>query len=132
MAEDPNRGAVRALIEACPTASPDSLMVDDEDGPYIWVGSLARHLVDKLSRGETCEIAAVLAVAERLLATDDHDVCTLVQVGLFEDLQNIAGGRHKEGLSIRQEDFEPFLGPLSVAAWQAVNSFWGGSTTPDA
>lgn len=123
--------AVRVLLAACPSATADSLGVDDEDGPYLWVGALARHLVDELVGGRTVEVAAALAAAETLLGADDLDICTLVQVGLFEDLQNDSGRRFGEGQPVRQEDFDPFLGPRSVAALHAVNTFWAGSTTPD-
>jgi len=128
MAEDESkqRQAIAALFAAAPTANPESLTLQSDDGVYIWAGGLARHLVEALGRQETQEVAAVFATAEELLALGDPSVANLVQIGFFEGVQNVSDGRH-----VRQEDFEPFLGPLSLAAWLEVNFMWGGSTTPD-
>jgi hypothetical protein len=76
-------------------------------------------------------IAAVLDTAEELLAAGDPEVASLIQIGLFKGIQNVAGGRYELGGNISQEDFEPFLGPRSLAARLEVNFMWGGSTTPD-
>jgi hypothetical protein len=125
------REAVDALFAACPAASAEELVVDWDDSVFIWAGALARHLVEGLSEGRTEEVRAVLEVAEQLLTTGDVEIENLIQVGLFEGIQNVTGWRHLDGSEMRQEDFEPFLGPRSLACWLEVNFMWGGSTTPD-
>ena len=111
------------LASAAPTFLPDWDRTDPL--PYVDVGDLVQHLQRELREGRTEEVAAVFATAERRLATDP-DAENFIQIGFFECVQNTSASA-----GLVQEDFEPFLGPRSAVAWQALNSFWGGSTTPD-
>jgi hypothetical protein len=86
------REAVDALFAACPAASAEELVVDWDDSVFIWAGALARHLVEGLSEGRTEEVRAALEVAEQLLTTGDAEIENLIQIGLFEGIQNVTGG----------------------------------------
>ena len=56
-----------------------------------------------------------------MLQSCDNEVETLLVIGLFEDIQNIAGpeGNYYTG-------FNDWLSPLSKLNWERVIDFWEG------
>lgn len=116
------------LVEADPTFEPAWLEWvaewSDEPGPpyYIALGSLARHLITRLERGEMTRFPAIFDVVERWHVEGDKYVSEAATVGLLEDLQNA-------NLYTRTQpsDFEPWLRPASRKFWDKVKRFWSHS-----
>ena len=120
----PTRDALLRLAAAAATFTPE--WDDPEPLDYVDVWDLVSHLQSQLAEGEADEVAAVLQLAEELLAEGDPGVDNFLQVGFFESIQNTS-----ESHGLVQEAFEPYLGPRSKALWLELNNLWGGSTTPD-
>src|ERR1700722_7576644 len=91
--------------------------------PISKSGTSFAHLRAKLAKGEINEVSAVFELTERLLGNDEVEP-GFITIGLFENVQNTSANT-----GIDQEAWEPFLGPLFRGLWDALNNFWGGSTT---
>ena len=110
----------------------DRARVDEDDADeeypvgsrltYADAGSAAFFAADLLADGGRDEVAALLAVVERLLAEGDAKVRNLAQIGYLEDLQNAVLQHPALGYG----DVEPLLGPLGLLAWLEVHAFWHG------
>ncbi len=115
------------LLDACPSFQPAWEVWLAEwaesagDLPlYLALSEFARHLIGMLERAETKSFPAIFRAVERLQVEGEHYVREAAIVGLLEDLQNLnlyAGGTEPE-------QFRPFLGPQSVAAWDELYVFW--------
>lgn len=114
------------LIEACPSYSERwSAYVSepefDDELTYVHLGDFARHLVELLQSGQTCEFSGVFSVIERLHVEGDSYTKEAATVGALESLQNVAGNS-----GIDPNNFEPFLEAVSRHWWRHLNDFWGG------
>jgi hypothetical protein len=68
------------------------------------------------------ELVAVAKLLERLHVEGVPDVRTLATIGFLESIQNVWNDQ--------AEDFRAFLGPVSLEAWDDLNSFWNQSGPP--
>ncbi|MDY3554403.1 hypothetical protein R5W24_003525 [Gemmata sp. JC717] len=115
------------LLDACPSFRPtwEAWLAEwaepaDDRPLYLALAEFARHLIGMLERGEAADFPAVFGAVERLQAEGEHYVREAAIVGLLEDLQNLnlhAGGTEPE-------QFRPFLGPESAAAWDELYVLW--------
>jgi hypothetical protein len=114
------------LVEACPSFSEGwnehkKEYFDEESYlPYIALGAFARHLVEKLRKGETSEFEAIFDAIERLITVGDGYVRDAILIGLFESLQNVSV-REGERNGLRRN-----LRPTSAKWWEQVELFWHG------
>jgi hypothetical protein len=94
----------------------------DEEEP-LWfngMGELAHYIVESYDHGVTVEFPNLFACIEAFLPNQDADpeLVTLIAVGLFESMQNIASHR-KFGIA----PFRQWLGPRSLFVWDAADAF---------
>lgn len=122
---------VPLLLAACPSFGAvwtelehDPLVVDD-DGTrlhYLDAARVADHLVELLAAGRSDEVAAALAVVERMHREGDDCVRELATIGYLEDLQN-ATDRHP---GVDRTELEGLLCPESLRWWRGLDAFWSG------
>ncbi|GAA4669464.1 DUF7674 family protein [Nocardioides nanhaiensis] len=122
---------VPLLLAACPSFAAvwadlehDPLVVED-DGTrlhYADAGRVADHLVGRFVAGDRVEVAAALAVVERMHLEGDAYVRELATIGYLEDLQD-AARRHP---ACAPEQLEPLLGAESLRWWRGLDAFWSG------
>ena len=130
---------IPALLAACPSlertwpeererwhSAQRGRSAEDEPGIYCDLGVLAHHLVWLLETGETAEFPAVFAVVEDLLIASDAATHYPLQVGLLEDLGNIASGQRGWPFAAR---FRAWFGPATNLAWDELHEMWGTSDT---
>jgi hypothetical protein len=115
------------LLDACPSFRPawEAFLAEwaesaDDLPLYLALAEFARHLIGMLERSGTASLPAIFRAVERLQVEGEHYVREAVVVGLLEDLQNLNLHEH----STDPEQFRPFLGPKSVAAWDELYRFW--------
>lgn len=134
---DPDRVLMPAFLAACPSleqawpeerqrwhSTPSVSTADDEPGIYYDLGVLAHHLVWLLETDETAEFPSVFAVVERFLVDGEAVIRYPVQVGLLEDLGNIASGQRGWPFAAR---FREWFGPATNVAWDELHEMWGTS-----
>ncbi|MCF6442963.1 hypothetical protein L1077_26420 [Pseudoalteromonas luteoviolacea] len=92
---------------------------DSVAGVYNDINVVAHYLVEQYEQGQTSDFEAIFDVVESILVKAEDEVKTLIIVGLFEDVQNIAS--HK---AFSYEPFEKWLGPISRKYWQDICVFW--------
>ncbi len=114
------------LLDACPSFQPSweawlAEWAESADDPplYLALAEFARHLIGMLERSVTVSFPAIFAAVERLQLDGEHFVREAAIVGLLEDLQNL--NLHT---ATEPEQFRPFLGPKSAAAWDELYGFW--------
>jgi hypothetical protein len=88
--------------------SVDSAGVDPDNGEYVNITYLVRHLIGRLAAGRTEDFPAVFAVVERVLADGDQEARSLMVAGFFADLLNVD---EYTGTICQPSDFGPWLGP---------------------
>ena len=115
---------IRRFLEAAPgfTSRWEAFVADEgaeaTDLSYPAMAEFAGYLIDSYEARDTAFFAAVFQVVERLLTGGDEELVTLMTVGLFEDLQGIAGDRDFD-----PDVFKQWLGERSAIAWADVNAF---------
>jgi hypothetical protein len=97
------RGAITTFAR-----SVESAAVDPDNGEYVNITHLVRHLIGRLAAGQTEEFPAVFAVVERVLADGDEEALSLMVAGFFEDLLNV--DEYTDTIC-QPSDFGPWLGP---------------------
>ena len=120
------------LLEAVPSFSEqwsenegDPMFFDEETGArlhYIDVAWFAPHIVGLQRSGATVELTRLFEVIERLHTDGDEYVKGLATVGYLEGIQTACS--HTD--DVRQEEFEPYLGPETQRWWRGLNAFWSG------
>lgn len=119
---------MNSMLEACPSFRPqwDRFLAEwnsEDDKPlYLALGSLARHLIQKLATRDVDSLSRAFAVIERWHREGDSFVREAASVGLLEDLQN--ENLHE---STTPMEFEPFLLTESAKCWKKVDLFWRSS-----
>ncbi len=78
------RGAITTFA-----GSVEGAAVDLDNGEYVNITHLVRHLIGRLAAGRTEDFPAVFAVVERVLADGDREAQSLMVAGFFEDLLNV-------------------------------------------
>jgi len=117
------------LLLADPSFAPVWKAVCDEwrdqpDRPvYSGLSELARHLIQKLERGETSCFKSVFAVVERWHLEGDAFVKEAATIGLLEDLQNL--NLHN---TTSPDDLLPWLEPETQRWWRKIAEFWDNGT----
>ncbi len=115
------RAAFEKIIVSVPDFQPryQEFLADwqDEDTPwYLAMGELAHYIVETYEQGDTGSYAALFSSIDEVLGSGDSEIQNLIQVGLLEDIQNIASHRH-----FGPDVFCEWLGPISLDAWNEVN-----------
>lgn len=88
---------------------------------YAEVGWLMAYLIDMARQQQTECFPSVFALIENLLLEGSYDVQTWAAVGVLEGVQNQVS--HTDlGYGV----FEPWLGPETRKAWDALIEAWGG------
>lgn len=91
-------------------------------GHYNDITVFARFALEDLYiTGKTGELKRAFDLMEYWLVKGSSVLQQLIQIGFFEDFQNLALGQ-----KYTLEEFHPFLGPKSREAWDEVVRFWAG------
>jgi hypothetical protein len=119
-------------LEAAPSFSEqwsqiedDPMFGDDTTGTrlhYIDVAWFAPHVVGLQRSGATGELTRLFDVIEMLHTDGDEYVKELATIGYLEGIQTACS----HTTDVRQEEFEPYLGPQSRRWWRGLNAFWSG------
>lgn len=122
--------AFQLLLDSCPDFRPHwqetrtRFYFDnppDRIAPYGELPWINAYMVDLASQGRTECFPAVFALIENLLLEGSPDVQNWVVVGVLEGVQNQVS--HTDlGYGV----FEPWLGPETRKAWDALIEAWGG------
>lgn len=88
---------------------------------YVDIAEIARQLVVDFKNGETAYFKLFFEQVEVILQSCDNDVETLLVVGLFQDIQNVAGSEVNY-----HTGFNDWLNPVSKLNWERVIDFWEG------
>lgn len=117
----PDRGdeVMPRIAAACPSFVRPMAVA----GPYEEAWAFACHLVDLVVRDETTELAPVFGEIEALYELDAPGVYEVLTVGVIESLQSAAADA---GPDVSRR-LRPWFGPLSAAAWDRVDAFWGAA-----
>lgn len=91
---------------------------DGEPPWYIGMNQLAHYVVDCQSQNSTSELPNLFATIEDILQQPDPEIDSLITIGLFEDIQNIASHREFGPVPFREQ-----LGPRSLRVWDEVDAF---------
>ena len=83
---------------------------------YTAMGELAQFIVESYEADQTAAFPDIFCIVEQYLETGDDELANLVQVGLFESLQNIASHR-PFGFKV----FEQWLGPRALLLWRRAD-----------
>jgi hypothetical protein len=94
------------------------------DEPYNVAGALA-HVLFELRADQAVVLGEVFRALERELSAADAGARNLLIVGLLEDLQNIS---LNDGVGL--DYWEPWLGPVTLAAWKTLEGLWSGTVSP--
>jgi hypothetical protein len=123
------------LLDACPSFRPaweawlGTRAASADDLPlYLALAEFARHLIGLLERVETASFPFIFQTVERLQTEGEDYVREAAVVGLLEELQN--RNLHQHGTD--PEQFRPYLGPESAAAWDELYGFWHRVSKPKA
>jgi hypothetical protein len=84
---------------------------------FVGMSELAHYVVECYAKGATVEFPSLFSTVEALLQNSDNEIENLIAVGLFEDIQNIAG-HHDFGAA----PFRQLLGPRSLVVWDDVDA----------
>lgn len=96
-------------------------------------GTLQRHhnnditvfahfaLEDLYKNGKTDELKRAFDLMEYWLVKGSSGLQQLIQIGFFEDFQNLALGQ-----KFSLDEFLPLLGPKSREAWDELVRLWAG------
>jgi len=85
--------------------------------PFPWMDELRSLVEERLESGDYEQADALFLVVEKLLATGDAEVQTVVATGFLEGLQ------HQR--RIAPELWRPLLGPLAHSHCTAMDNFHG-------
>ncbi len=120
------------VLEAVPSFSrrwseitDDPMFLDEASGTrlhYIDVAWFAPHVVGLQRAGATGELTRLFQVIEMLHTDGDDYVKELATIGYLEGIQTACS----HTTDVRQEEFEPYLGPESHRYWRGLNAFWTG------
>ena len=101
------------LVAACPSYAESTRPkdADEDNGEFLRVGQVVRHLVDLLADDRTVELTAVFAVVEAVLEQGDDEAVELVSRGFLDDLANDELYR---GSGKSPVDFLLWLGPRAL------------------
>jgi hypothetical protein len=103
----------------------DPMFLDEETGTrlhYLDVAWFAPHVVELQRSGAASELSSLFKAIELLHTDGDKYVKELATIGYLEGIQ-IACSHTAD---VRQEEFEPYLGPRSRRWWHGLNAFWSG------
>lgn len=117
-----NREQLNRMIDAvpgfnCHWASFLSEWETEGEPPwYVGMSELAHYVVEAFSAGRTAELKNLFSTIEDVLQNADPDVQSLIAIGLFEDVQNVAS--HRE---FGPAPFRELLGLRSRQVWDEVD-----------
>lgn len=127
---EPLREPLQQLLATCPEYLPEfeatrkvlyAGQLPEALDPYFDLGVFTDHLIDLAQHKDTKRFPAVFALIEQLLVEGSSDVRNWVGVGVLEGMQN-----HLANAGIGYALMEPWLGPKTRKAWDALIEGWGG------
>lgn len=95
---------------------------NDERLSYVEIGNISNFIVRKFKTKETECLAKIFENAEIILQKGDETTKSLIVVGLFEGVQNVAGW-HKVDY---YNGFDKWLYPESKVVWDKLIKSWEG------
>ena len=123
------------LLEAAPSFSAqwseiedDPMFLDAATGTrlhYIDVAWFVPHVVGLQRSGATSDLTRLFEVIELLHTDGDKYVKELATIGYLEGIQTACS----HTTDVRQEEFEPYLGPESRRWWRGLNAFSSGKAS---
>lgn len=98
------------MVAACPSyaGSKPAVWADENDGEFLRIGQLVRHLIVLLEDADFESFTAVFGVVEWVLAEGDAEAKSLINNGFLDDLTSPEMYAHS---TCRPADFLPWLGP---------------------
>lgn len=117
--------AVPSFAEQWSQIEDDPIFLDEATGArlhYVDVAWFAPHVIGLQRSGATGELTRLFEVIETLHTDGDDYVKELATIGYLEGIQTACS----HATDVRQEDFEPYLGPESRRWWRGLNAFWSG------
>jgi hypothetical protein len=98
------------LVAACPSfvGSKPAESADENDGEFLRIGYLVRHLILLLEDLDTESFSAVFGVVEWVLTEGDAEARSLINAGFLDDLTNPETYAHA---TRSPADFVRWLGP---------------------
>lgn len=96
------------------------------DERLLWVdaGEVGRRALDLLRTGNIDELRGMFEEVERALTHADEEARNLIVIGFLEGLQFQASWEGQRGSPIVEDDFKPFLGRVTLQAWEALDALW--------
>lgn len=122
-------GVMLALLKAFPAFSGRwkehvASCGGEQAGAYNDMAEFVHFVIDELyDEGNWHEVRRVFQLMEQFLIGADEDRRNLIGLGFFETLQNVASW--KPG---GYQQFEQFLGPISLAIWRELQRIWAGKS----
>ncbi len=119
-----DEATVDLLVGVCPSFPGFSYEKDSERKTHTEISELAHHIIDNLKcsgrKDENVlkEVRDVFGKVEQILLGEIQGDQGLVVYGFLEDLQNIISHVDVEA---ELSDIEPFLGQVTLKAWNHVN-----------
>ena len=117
--------AVPSFSEQWSEIKDDPMFLDEAAGRrlhYIDAAWFAPHVVGLQRSGATGELTRLFQVIEMLHTDGDDYVKELATIGYLEGIQTACS----HTADVRQEEFEPYLGPESRRWWRGLKAFWSG------
>lgn len=94
---------------------------DEEKLLYVDIGQISSIIVADFKLGATAYFNIFFEKAEEILESCDSEVENLIVIGLFQDIQNIAGGEINY-----YSGFNDWLKPVSKSKWYSLIDFREG------
>lgn len=94
----------------------------EDNLPYIDIGSISRFIVENKIENATSDFELFFENVEEIYKNGDKDVQNFIVVGLFEGIQNI-GGKEIE----YYKSFNQWLKPETQEAWNGIIDYWEGT-----
>lgn len=85
---------------------------------YVAMSELAHYIVARHAQGASSEFPTFFSTIEDILQNPDPEIDSLIAIGLFEDMQNIASH-----CNFGASPFRLQLGPRSLVIWDEVDDY---------
>lgn len=89
---------------------------------YVDIGEISSIIVSDFEMKNKTYSPVLFEKIEEILENCDIEVANLIVIGLFEDIQNIAGKKINY-----YSGFNDWLKPISKLKWDSVIDFWEGT-----
>ncbi|BDD01386.1 DUF7674 family protein [Persicobacter psychrovividus] len=94
----------------------------EDNIPYVDIGSISRFVVEKKLDNQTSDFDLLFENIEDVYINGDKDVRNFIVVGLFEGIQNIGGEKIEY-----HHSFNEWLKTETQKAWNEIIDYWEGT-----